>query len=175
MISSIKSQSFSAQIHIQSIQEQHSVTPQKKPSISITNGSGGEDIYERGLKILTASIQFHAETSIDTEELYDKLRSYGSFEELRQNEYTPEKVSDRILGFIKGNFSIYQKQNPKLSEAEAVQKYSEIMQKAVDTGYEKALAVLGEIPEDIASELQKSIDLVHEGLQEFKESFVAIN
>lgn len=90
-------------------------------------------------------------------------------------EYTPEAVSERILQFATGFFEAYKRQNPNMSEEEALAKYSEIIEGAIDQGFSEAQEILEGLnvfEGDVKNNAEKTYDLIQEGLKTWKESIL---
>ena len=87
---------------------------------------------------------------------------------------SPEATADRIVSFSTGLFSLYQQQHPKLSEQEQLDKFIDVIGGGIDQGFSEAREILdglGVLEGDIASNVDKTYDLVQEGLAEFKQKF----
>ncbi len=87
---------------------------------------------------------------------------------------SPEATADRIVSFSTGLFSLYQQQHPKLSEQEQLDKFIDVISGGIDQGFSEAREILnglGVLEGDIASNIDKTYDLVQEGLADFKQKF----
>lgn len=87
---------------------------------------------------------------------------------------SPEATAGRIVSFSTGLFSIYQQQHPELEQSEQVEKFVDIISGGIDTGFSEAREILdglGVLEGEIASNIDKTYDLVQEGLQAFKAQF----
>jgi hypothetical protein len=87
---------------------------------------------------------------------------------------SPEATADRILSFSTGLFSLYQQQNPKLSEQEQVDKFIGVIGGGIDQGFGEAreiLGGLGVLEGDIKENVDKTYDLVQQGLADFRQKF----
>jgi len=83
---------------------------------------------------------------------------------------SPEATADRIAGFAISMFSVYQKQNPELSEEEALAKYEPYIKRAIDKGFNEALKILGSLninDDQTMSGIQQTYDLIQEKLDNF--------
>ena len=87
---------------------------------------------------------------------------------------SPEATAGRILSFSTGLFSLYQQQHPELSEPEQVEKFVDIIGGGIDTGFSEARDILdglGVLEGEIAENIDKTYNLVQEGLQAFKQKY----
>jgi len=87
---------------------------------------------------------------------------------------SPEATADRIVSLSTGFFSLYQQQHPELSQQEAVTAFVDIISGGIDTGFAEArdiLTSLNVLQGDIASNIDKTYDLVQNKLQFFIDSF----
>jgi Domain of unknown function (DUF5610) len=83
---------------------------------------------------------------------------------------SPEGVSDMIVGFVVGNFPRYQAQHPEMSEAEAMNKYEDLIGGAINKGYNEALEIIqgmGIDDDKTMSLVQRTHDLIFEKLDQF--------
>jgi len=88
---------------------------------------------------------------------------------------SPEATAGRIVSFSTGLFSLYQQQHPEMEEQEQVDSFLEIIGGGIDTGFAEAseiLTALDVMEGDIKNNVQKTYDLVQEGLAAFRESFL---
>jgi len=88
---------------------------------------------------------------------------------------SPEATAGRIVNFSTGLFSLYQQQHPEMEEQEQVDSFLEVIGGGIDTGFAEAseiLTALDVMEGDIESNVQKTYDLVQEGLKAFRESFL---
>ncbi len=88
---------------------------------------------------------------------------------------SPEATADRIISLSTAFYPKYKEQHPELSEEEAVTKFTELISGGIDKGFAEArevLAGLNVLEGDIASNIDKTYDLVQEGLKSFLETYV---
>ena len=88
---------------------------------------------------------------------------------------SPEATADRIVNFSTGLFLLYQQQHPEMEEQEQIDSFLEVIGGGIDTGFAEAseiLTALDVMEGDIASNVQKTYDLVQEGLKTFREKFL---
>jgi len=86
---------------------------------------------------------------------------------------SPEATADRIVSLSTAFLPQYQEQHPELSDEEARVAFTEIISGGVDTGFSEAreiLSGLAVLNGDIASNIDKTYDLVQEKLAAFVES-----
>ncbi|KZY29116.1 MULTISPECIES: DUF5610 domain-containing protein [unclassified Oleiphilus] len=87
---------------------------------------------------------------------------------------SPEATAGRIVNFSTSLFPLYQQQHPELNESEQVEKFVDIISGGIDTGFSEAREILdglGVLEGEIAENIDKTYDLVQEGLQAFKKQF----
>lgn len=87
---------------------------------------------------------------------------------------SPEATADRIVAFSTKFFPTYLKQHPEMDEQEALTKYIDVVSGGVDTGFTEAkevLAGLNVLEGDIASNIEKTYDLVQQGFSDFVEKY----
>ncbi|WP_028112430.1 DUF5610 domain-containing protein [Ferrimonas kyonanensis] len=89
-------------------------------------------------------------------------------------DYSPQATADRIVGFATQFFGTYQGQNSSLSFDEQLDGFLSVIGGAVDKGIDEARGILDGLQVldgDIASNVDLTQNLVHEGLQAFRDSF----
>lgn len=87
---------------------------------------------------------------------------------------SPEATADRIVAFSTNFFPLYLKQNPEMDEQEALTKFTDIISGGIDQGFEEAKEVLtglNVLEGDIASNIQKTYELVQKGLAGFVDQY----
>jgi len=90
---------------------------------------------------------------------------------------TPEATADRIVSFSTGLFSLYQQQHPKLSEQEQLDRFLDVIGGGIDQGFGEAREILdglGVLEGDIEDNIDKTYDLVQEGLAAFRQKFESV-
>ncbi len=99
-------------------------------------------------------------------------------EDVEPDDYSPEAVADRIVQFSTAFFESFKTKNPELTEAEALDKFMAIIEGAIDQGIGEAAEILegmklleGEVEADI----EKTYELIKEGLERFRDSVNASN
>lgn len=91
---------------------------------------------------------------------------------------SPEATADRIVSFSTGLFSLYQQQNPDLSEQEQVDKFIDVIGGGIDQGFGEAREILdglGVLEGDIKENVDKTYNLVQQGLADFRQKFSPID
>jgi len=86
---------------------------------------------------------------------------------------SPEATADRIAGFAIGMFSLYKKQNPDLTEEEALAKYEKYIGRAIDKGFNEALKILGGLGVTDAQTMD-GIQMTYNLIQEKFSNFFAV-
>jgi len=143
-------------------------------------------------KLNVAILQAHQDVSISTKNeplaLIYKAAIEGINKELEtelgenaiENAYeggldvSPEATADRILKFSIGLFPLYQQQHPELSEQEQAEKFAEIIGGGIDTGFSEARDILdglGVLEGEIADNIDKTYNIIQEGLAAFREKY----
>ena len=87
---------------------------------------------------------------------------------------SPEATADRIVSFSTGLFSLFQQQHSSLSEPEQVDRFLDVIGGGIDQGFSEArdiLEGLGVLKGEIADNIDKTYDLVQEGLSAFRDKF----
>ena len=90
---------------------------------------------------------------------------------------SPEATAGRIVSFSTGLFSLYQQQHPKLSEQEQVDKFLDVIGGGIDQGFGEAREILeglGVLEGGIKDNIDKTYDLVQEGLSAFRQKFESV-
>lgn len=86
---------------------------------------------------------------------------------------SPEATADRIVSLSTAFFSSYQDQHPELAPDDALLAFSELISGGIDTGFAEArdiLTSLDVLDRDIASNIDKTYDLVQQKLLAFIEA-----
>ena len=90
---------------------------------------------------------------------------------------SPEATADRIVSMSTAFFSSFHEQHPELSEQEAVQKFADIIGGGIEKGFAEAREILEGLKVlegDIASNIDKTYDLVQDGLKAFVDSYTEV-
>ena len=83
---------------------------------------------------------------------------------------SPEATSDRIVSFGTSMFGLYQRQNPDLSESDALEKFESLIRGAVDTGFNDAIQIirgLGAMSSEVDTVTSKTYELIHSKLDDW--------
>jgi len=86
---------------------------------------------------------------------------------------SPEATADRIVSLSTAFLPQYQEQHPELNEEEALASFTEIIRGGIQTGFSEAREILGGLDVldgDIATNIDKTYDLVQEKLAAFAEN-----
>ena len=87
---------------------------------------------------------------------------------------SPEATADRIVSFSTQFFPLYAEQHPEMDEQEALTKFTEIISGGIDQGFGEAkevLSGLNVLEGDIATNIDKTYELVQQGLTDFIEKY----
>jgi hypothetical protein len=105
----------------------------------------------------------------------DALKELGVEKTVEQSveeglDVSPEATAERIVAFSTNFFPLYLKQNPEMDEQQALTKFTGIISGGIDQGFEEAKEVLtglNVLEGDIASNIEKTYELVQKGLADF--------
>jgi len=89
-------------------------------------------------------------------------------------DFSPEATAERIVSFSTQFLSSYRDQHPEMSEEESLISFVEIISGGIDQGFSEAKDILGGLKVlegEIASNIDKTYELVQKGLQSFVDSF----
>ncbi|MBE0438709.1 MAG: DUF5610 domain-containing protein [Gammaproteobacteria bacterium] len=87
---------------------------------------------------------------------------------------SPEATADRIVSQSTAFFSAYSKQHPELNLDDALVKFTDLIKGGIDKGFSEARAILDGLQVlegDIASNIDKTYELVQTGLVAFIEHY----
>jgi hypothetical protein len=87
---------------------------------------------------------------------------------------SPEATADRIVAFSTNFFPLYLKQYPEMDEQEALNKFVDVIAGGIDQGFGEAKEVLtglNVLEGDIASNIDKTYQLVQQGLSDFSNQY----
>ncbi len=85
-----------------------------------------------------------------------------------------EATAERIVSFSTGLFPLFQQQHPELNESQQVDRFLEVIGGGIDQGFAEAREILdglGVLEGEIADNVDKTYDLVQEGLAAFRSRF----
>ena len=86
---------------------------------------------------------------------------------------SPEATADRIVSLTTSLFVRYEDANPELEGAELVDRFVDVISGGIEQGFAEARDILdglGVLGGDIASNIDKTFELVQQGLQAFREA-----
>lgn len=86
---------------------------------------------------------------------------------------SPEATADRIVSLTTSMLSSYLEANPNLETTEAVDQFVDVISGGIEQGFAEARDILdglGVLGGDIASNIDKTFELVQQGLQAFREA-----
>ncbi|MCP4322591.1 MAG: hypothetical protein GY787_12250 [Alteromonadales bacterium] len=87
---------------------------------------------------------------------------------------SPEATAERIVAFSTNFFPLYLEQHPEMNEQEALTKFVDVIGGGIDQGFSEAkdvLSGLNVLEGDIASNIDKTYELVQKGLADFIEKY----
>ncbi|MEY8199513.1 MAG: DUF5610 domain-containing protein, partial [Colwellia sp.] len=89
-------------------------------------------------------------------------------------DFSSEATAERIVSFSTQFLGSYREQNPEMSEEESLTSFVDIISGGIEQGFSEAKDILGSLKVlegDTASDIDKTYELVQEGLQSFVDSF----
>lgn len=90
---------------------------------------------------------------------------------------TPEATAKRIVDFSTGLFELYKQNNPDLEPQEQVDRFLEVIGGGIDTGFGEARDILdglGVLEGEIETNVDRTYELVQQGLEEFRARIEAL-
>lgn len=127
----------------------------QQSTVEYMESDNGFSYYQKDISIEITSEKFRA-GSLD-EEALGKLTDY----------FSPENTANRISNMATSFFPLYAQREGLEDTPENRQQFVDYITPAIDKGYEQALGDIGSLPDDIASELEKTMELVKESLAAF--------
>lgn len=88
-------------------------------------------------------------------------------------DYSPEATAERIVSFSTQFLSAYREQNPEMSEEESLTSFMDVISGGIDQGFDEAKDILGGLnvlEGEVSTNIDKTYELVQEGLKLFVES-----
>ena len=113
------------------------------------------------------------------EGINEALKELGVEKTIEQNveegiDVSPEATAERIVAFSTQFFPLYAEQHPEMDEQEALTKFTEVISGGIDQGFGEAkevLSGLNVLEGEIASNIDKTYELVQQGLTDFIEKY----
>lgn len=96
----------------------------------------------------------------------DSAAPVDLMEQLREF-FSPEKTAERILDFSLGFFPRSKAFKEGGDTEDSRNQFADVMRDAIQKGFDQALSMLGELPEETAQEIDETHDLVFDGLDRF--------
>ncbi|MDX1451941.1 MAG: DUF5610 domain-containing protein, partial [Oleiphilaceae bacterium] len=90
---------------------------------------------------------------------------------------SPEATAKRIVDFSTGLFELYKQSNPDLAPQEQLDRFLEVIGGGIDTGFGEARDILdglGVLEGEIEENVDRTYDLVQEGLEAFRARIEAL-
>lgn len=157
-----------SQKKMQDVQQPTSVINKKMLNASILEASlkFNETIADQPLSLLLKTA---------LEGINDVLKEMGVETTIEQAyesgvDVSPEATAERIVAFSTQFFSSYQDQHPELDAEQALTKFIEVIGDGIEQGFSEArnvLSGLNVLEGDIATNIDKTYELVLQGLQDF--------
>ena len=100
----------------------------------------------------------------------------GSVEDAYKSgiDVSPEATAERIVSFSTQFLASYREQHPEMGEEQSLTAFIDIISGGIDQGFTEAKGILKDLhvlEGDIATNIDKTYDLVQQGLQAFVDSF----
>ena len=89
-------------------------------------------------------------------------------------DFSPEATADRIVAFSTHFLVSYREQHPEMNEEQSLTAFVDIISGGIEQGFAEAKDILGALKVlggDIATNIDKTYELVQQGLQSFVDSF----
>ncbi|WP_057830757.1 DUF5610 domain-containing protein [Colwellia sp. TT2012] len=89
-------------------------------------------------------------------------------------DFSPEATAERIVAFSTQFLASYRKQHPQMNEEESLTAFVDIIRAGIEQGFAEAKDILGGLKVlagDIAHNIDKTYELVQQGLKYFVDSF----
>jgi len=89
-------------------------------------------------------------------------------------DFSPEATAERIVAFSTQFLGAYQEQHPEMSEEESLAAFVDVIKAGIEQGFGEAKDILGGLKVldgEIATNIDKTYELVQQGLQTFIDSF----
>jgi len=89
-------------------------------------------------------------------------------------DFSPEATAERIVSFSTQLLGAYREQHPEMDEEESLTSFVDIIGGGIEQGFSEAKDILGSLQVlegDIAANIDKTYELVQQGLQSFIDSF----
>lgn len=103
-------------------------------------------------------------------EINKKLLEKGNVEGASTQDksyFNAENTAERIYNFATSFYETYLSTSGKTDSEESRKEYKEIIGEAIDDGFEQALSILGDLPDEVASEVQNTRDIIFKKLDSF--------
>ena len=91
-------------------------------------------------------------------------------------DFSPEATAERIVAFSTQFLASYREQHPEMNEAQSLTAFVDIISGGIEQGFAEATDILGALKVlggDITTNIDKTYELVQQGLQSFVDSFSA--
>lgn len=161
---------------------------EKKHDIDKTESTASSIKQQYNASILQANLEISVSAGNESMALLYKTAIEGINDVLQakfgddaiQNAYdsglnvSSEATADRIVSMSTAFFSTYREQNSEMSDEETAKSFAEIISGGIETGFAEAREVLDGLKVlegDIASNIDKTFELVQKGLQAFVNSY----
>ena len=84
-----------------------------------------------------------------------------------KNYFSPENTANRIYNFATSFYETFLAGTGKEDSEASRQEYKDIISSAIDEGFGQALDILGDLPDEVSSQVQTTHDLIFEKLDKF--------
>jgi hypothetical protein len=113
------------------------------------------------------------------EGINESLKALGVEKTVEQStqeglDVSPQATADRIVSFSTNFFPLYLKQHPEMDEQATLTKFVDVISGGINQGFSEAkevLSGLNVLEGDIASNIEKTYELVQQGLSDFIDKY----
>ncbi len=86
---------------------------------------------------------------------------------MNQDPFSPEATASRIASFALGFFPMFAADNPDMTYEQQVTAFEQMVDGAVSQGFSEALAILGNMPDEVSNQINDTMNLVRDKLSSF--------
>lgn len=154
------------------VQEPISVSQKKQLNAAIIESSlkFSKSIGDQPLSLLLKTALQGINEALKTEDVESSVEdAYES-----GIDFSPEATAERIVAFSTQFLASYREQHPEMGEEESLTAFVDIISGGINQGFAEAKDILGALKVlggDIATNIDKTYQLVQQGLQSFVDSF----
>lgn len=143
-------------------QQKRPATPPKQDRVEL--GVSGQPTLKTVLELLTDRINSRIESSFPGSE------GITIDQQTLSMDWSPEAVSDRIIGFATAFFGAFQSEHEDMSEGEALDGFTNLIRGAIEKGFSQAREILNSMSllnRGVSETVNRTYDLTMEKLDSF--------